>query len=75
MTEYKKLVIKGFIGILLFISLPLVLGSLVGLIPGCLSILLLIIRTHLEDMTLQKELPGYKQYSMKVKYKLLPGVW
>jgi len=66
----------GYVGgILMFLCLPLVLGSIVGMIPGCLSIIVLIIRTYLEDITLQKELPGYAEYTKKVKYRLLPGIW
>jgi len=66
----------GYVGgILLFLALPLVLGSITGLIPAVLSMVILVIRTYLEDTTLQKELPGYQKYAMKVKYRLLPGVW
>ena len=58
-----------------FICLPLALGSFYALIPGTIVSVFIIIRTHLEDKTLQKELKGYKEYTKKVKYKLLPGVW
>lgn len=58
-----------------FICLPLALGSLYALIPGALVAIFVIIRTYLEDKTLQKELKGYKEYTKKVKYRLLPGVW
>jgi protein-S-isoprenylcysteine O-methyltransferase Ste14 len=34
-----------------------------------------VIRTALEDRTLQAELPGYKEYVQKVRYRLVPGVW
>ena len=36
---------------------------------------LLIPRTRWEDQTLQAELPGYKEYAQRVRYKLIPGVW
>jgi protein-S-isoprenylcysteine O-methyltransferase Ste14 len=62
-------------GIFMMISMPLVLGSLWGLIPAALVAILLIIRTQLEDAYLQKELPGYADYVKKVKYRLLPGIW
>ena len=66
----------GYVGgILLYLALPLVLGSLTGLIPAACSIMILVVRTYLEDITLQKELPGYQEYAMTVKYRLLPGVW
>jgi protein-S-isoprenylcysteine O-methyltransferase Ste14 len=51
------------------------LGSLWALIPAGLSCLVLILRTQWEDQTLQTELPGYKEYTARVRYKLLPGVW
>jgi len=37
--------------------------------------LILIVRTLLEDRTLQTELPGYKEYAQHVRFKLIPGVW
>lgn len=61
--------------ILLYFSIPLALGSLIALIPSSLLAIIIIIRTHLEDRTLHKELLGYEEYGKKVKYKLLPGVW
>jgi protein-S-isoprenylcysteine O-methyltransferase Ste14 len=33
------------------------------------------VRTALQDRTLQSELPGYKEYSRKVRFRLLPGIW
>jgi protein-S-isoprenylcysteine O-methyltransferase Ste14 len=51
------------------------LGSFWALIPACLSIVALIVRTALEDRTLQAELPGYREYANQVRYRLLPGVW
>ena len=35
----------------------------------------MVIRTALEDRTLQVELPGYAEYATRTKYRLLPGVW
>jgi protein-S-isoprenylcysteine O-methyltransferase Ste14 len=35
----------------------------------------LVIRTALEDRTLQKELPGYAEYTRRVQYRLLPSIW
>jgi protein-S-isoprenylcysteine O-methyltransferase Ste14 len=35
----------------------------------------LIIRTALEDRTLQAELPGYAEYARRTRYRLMPGVW
>jgi protein-S-isoprenylcysteine O-methyltransferase Ste14 len=35
----------------------------------------MIVRTALEDKTLQDELPGYKEFTQKTKYRLFPGLW
>ena len=61
--------------ILMWIGAPLALGSWWALIPGGLTVMLVIIRTALEDRTLQDELPGYAEYAQRVCYRLLPGVW
>jgi protein-S-isoprenylcysteine O-methyltransferase Ste14 len=66
----------GYVGgILLALGNALVLGSLWALIPAGIMSLLLVIRTYLEDITLQRELPGYTDYTRKVKYRLLPWIW
>lgn len=57
------------------LSLPVTLGSLWALIPGGFGVILIIIRTHLEDVTLQKELLGYSDYTKQVKHRLLPSIW
>lgn len=59
----------------MYLTMPLILGSLWAMIPALLTIILLIIRTYLEDCTLQKELEGYSDYAKKVKYRLLPKIW
>jgi protein-S-isoprenylcysteine O-methyltransferase Ste14 len=58
-----------------FLAMPLALGSLWALIPAALTACLLVVRTSLEDRTLRDELPGYEEYSERVRYRLLPGVW
>jgi protein-S-isoprenylcysteine O-methyltransferase Ste14 len=62
-------------GNLLFLGIPLTLGSLWALGPVILLCPLLVARTVLEDRTLQNELPGYKEYAQRVRYRLVPGVW
>jgi protein-S-isoprenylcysteine O-methyltransferase Ste14 len=62
-------------GLLIFVGTALALGSLWALIPAVVSWLLLVLRTKWEDDTLQAELPGYKEYTQKVRYRLLPGIW
>ena len=65
-----------YVGIILAaLCTPLVLDSWLALIPGLLIVILFVIRTGLEDRTLQAELPGYPEYAAKVRYRLLPGIW
>ena len=61
--------------LLLVLGLPLALGSFWALVPAVISYLLLVVRTALEDRTLQEELPGYKDYARRVRYRLVHGVW
>jgi protein-S-isoprenylcysteine O-methyltransferase Ste14 len=66
----------GYAGVVFLpIATALTLGSLWALIPVGLGVVLFVIRTALEDATLQRELPGYAEYARKVRYRLLPGVW
>jgi protein-S-isoprenylcysteine O-methyltransferase Ste14 len=53
----------------------LIFGSLWALIPAFLTIFLIFIRTYLEDKTLLNELEGYRDYSKKVVFRLIPGIW
>lgn len=65
-----------YVGILVsYGSTPLLLGSWLALIPFVIMGALLILRTALEDKTLQKELPGYAEYVQRVRYRLFPGIW
>lgn len=61
--------------ILMNLAVPFMLNSLWGLIPAVGVAVVLIVRTRLEDDTLQAELPGYQEYAQKVRYRLIPGVW
>lgn len=66
----------GYLGaILLGPATAVVLGSLWALIPASLMVMLFVVRTVLEDATLQRELSGYAEYAGKVRHRLLPGVW
>jgi protein-S-isoprenylcysteine O-methyltransferase Ste14 len=66
----------GYVGAIIFMpALALLLGSIYALIPVAIDIFLLIIRTYLEDRTLQKELPGYTDYVKKVRFRLIPCIW
>lgn len=73
---YRYVRHPGYVGAILFqLALPVLLGSLWGLIPGVAAAILYVIRTALEDRTLHAELDGYAAYAQRVPYKLIPGVW
>jgi len=61
--------------IVLMFAVPIALGSRFGLIPSVLAAALIIVRTYLEDRTLQKELPGYLDYMNRTRCRLIPGIW
>jgi protein-S-isoprenylcysteine O-methyltransferase Ste14 len=66
----------GYAGALLTYWLtPIFLDSLWTFAPVAFISFVLLIRTDLEDRTLQRELPGYKEYAQKTRYRLLPGMW
>ena len=66
----------AYIGAILFeLAVPVLLASRWALIPSGLSAILLILRTALEDRTLQAELTGYAEYARQVHYRLFPGIW
>ncbi len=73
---YKLVRHPGYVGyIIMSFATPLALGSLWTLSFSVIITILFIIRTYLEDKTLQKELNGYVEYSESVKYRLIPFVW
>ncbi len=73
---YKIIRHPGYLaGILFPVSITIIIGSVFGLIPAGINAVLITVRTALENRTLQKELSGYSEYSKKVRYRLLPGVW
>ncbi len=66
----------GYIGaILSFLGSPLLLGSYWAFIPTVIGVGGYVLRTALEDKTLQRELEGYRAYTEQVRYRLIPGVW
>jgi len=66
----------GYLAITLgALSASLILGSGYSLIPGGLGIVAVVIRTYLEDRTLQEELNGYREYASRVRWRLVPGIW
>jgi protein-S-isoprenylcysteine O-methyltransferase Ste14 len=66
----------GYAGTLLaYLATPIFLDSGWAFLPAVVITIALIIRTDLEDRTLQAELHGYRDYARRVRYRLLPGVW
>jgi protein-S-isoprenylcysteine O-methyltransferase Ste14 len=61
--------------IVLFLCIPLALGSWRALLPGAAIAVLIVIRARLEDSMLRRELVGYEAYARHVRYRLLRGVW
>lgn len=61
--------------ILLFLMMPLVLGSWYALIPFAFYPAIIIVRLKDEEALLTRELPGYAEYKQKVKYRIIPFVW
>lgn len=56
-------------------GLVLALGSTWTLIPALIVLVIALLRTALEDRTLQAELPGYREYTRRVRYRLFPGIY
>lgn len=61
--------------LLLFLSMPLVLGSIWALIPFAINIPVIVVRTLDEERLLKAELEGYTDYCSRVKWRILPLVW
>lgn len=73
---YRWIRHPGYAGALLaYLATPLFLDSRWAFLPAMFITIVLVIRTNLEDKTLQTELPGYREYTGRVRFRLLPGVW
>ena len=83
--ENQKVIDTGLYGIvrhpmysstiLLFLSMPLVLGSLFSFLIFLLYPIILVKRIKNEEQVLEQGLKGYLEYKKKVKYKLIPFIW
>ena len=83
--ENQKVIDTGLYGVvrhpmysvtlLLFLSMPLVLGSLFSFIIFLVYPFIIANRIKHEEAFLEKELEGYKEYKQKVKYRLIPFIW
>ena len=83
--ENQKVIDKGLYGIvrhpmyaatiLLFLSMPLVLGSIISFAVFLVYPFIIAKRIKNEEEVLEKELKGYSEYKKKVKYKMIPFIW
>ncbi len=56
-------------------GMVLALSSVWTLIPAAFALIIIILRTLMEDKTLQAELPGYREYAQRVRFRLFPGIY
>ncbi len=61
--------------VVLFLSMPLVLGSALSFLVFLAYPFILVKRIRNEEEVLERELPGYREYKSKVKYRLIPFLW
>ena len=61
--------------VLLFLSMPLVLGSIISFVIFLVYPFIIAKRIKNEEEVLEKELKGYSEYKKKVKYKMIPFIW
>ena len=61
--------------ILMFVGIPLLLGSVYGLALAPLWVVLLALRIPMEERMLKEKLDGYGDYATRVRYRLIPGIW
>ena len=84
-NDNQKLVDTGLYGIvrhpmytitiILFLSMPLILGSVISFIIFLVYPVIIVKRINNEEKVLERELKGYKEYKRKVKYRLIPYIW
>lgn len=83
--EDQKVIDTGLYGIarhpmytatvFLFLSMPLVLGSVISFVIMLCYIPIIVKRIRNEELVLEEGLPGYREYTKKVKYRLIPFIW
>ena len=73
---YKWVRHPGYLGsIIASLGMPLLLDSAWAFIPVVVFGAFFVLRTSLEDLFLQENLPGYREFAQKTRYRLFPGVW
>ena len=83
--EGQKVIDTGLYGVvrhpmymstlLLFLAMPLVLGSVISFAIMLAYIPIIVMRIRNEEKVLAKGLPGYEEYMKKVKYRIIPFIW
>ena len=63
------------ITLVLFLTIPLILGSIFSFIIFLVYPFIIIKRINNEEKVLERDLKGYKEYKKKVKYRLIPFIW
>ena len=81
----QKVIDTGFYGIvrhpmysitiILFLTMPLILGSIISFVIFLIYLFIISKRIKNEEEVLERELEGYKEYKKKVKYRLIPFIW
>lgn len=73
---YRIIRHPGYAGTLWsYLAMPVLFDSVWAFIPALVLLVILVMRTSLEDQTLQNELPGYEEYTQQTRYRLFPGIW
>jgi protein-S-isoprenylcysteine O-methyltransferase Ste14 len=73
---YRFIRHPGYLGMIAYyLAVPILLGSSLAMIPAGMTVILFVVRTHLEDKTLLQKLPGYDEYANRVRFRLLPWIW
>jgi protein-S-isoprenylcysteine O-methyltransferase Ste14 len=73
---YARVRHPGYAGTLAgHLLLPIALGSLWGLVPAVLGLVFVVLRTVYEERTLERDLPGYREYTSRVRWRFVPGLW
>jgi protein-S-isoprenylcysteine O-methyltransferase Ste14 len=73
---YRWMRHPGYLGaVIAYLGTPALLSSVWAFLPSVVLVVLLVVRTQLEDATLRTELEGYQQYAERVRHRLVPGVW
>lgn len=73
---YKTVRHPGYLAIVLWaLAIPFVFGSIYMIIPSIFIVVIIVVRTYMEDSMLKEKLDGYADYSIKTKNRLIPFIW